>query len=313
LLNENITKVEQSLNNDLKLLQKSKTTDLSTFIKSQISKRQQSFEHRIAPIRIEIETKSSDLVSTSINRITYKIDAKSSLDGLSTYINTTLKDDIVSQGESMVEELQQIAKKVNPKFASTIKDFQKSFEEEFRRLNILPIKLNVKVNFTSMKRTERSANIGPVATLISEELSKENWAIGGGMAAGATIGTAICPGIGTAIGFFLGGLAGGAISPDVNEVEAKVKSKLSTPLQLYFNAVANDCLTDFNAYICKVNSNIASEIYKYEKSYRETINRRISQWKSSRIQTTRKIKEVRQEIAEIQSRRFAIQSIIKNI
>ena len=51
-------------------------------------------------------------------------------------------------------------------------------------MKILSVKFNVKPKDVAVKHSAHSANIGPVTTLITEELSKENWAFGGGAAAG---------------------------------------------------------------------------------------------------------------------------------
>ena len=158
-----------------------------------------------------------------------------------------------------------------------------------------------------------SANIGPVASLISDELSKENWAFGGGGAAGAAIGTAIMPGVGTAIGAFLGFVAGAFAAPDANEVKQRVKSKLNLPLRSYFRSICNDCMSNYTTYINDVNRSIEVEINRYYSTYNAEIQRRIDQWKAEHSKVQANIQRTRNEIVDINNRKSLILNIITRL
>ena len=159
-----------------------------------------------------------------------------------------------------------IEKKFNqlkPLFKRQLTEFQTDFEQEFTRLKVLPIKFNVTPKEVNVAHSTHSANIGPVASLISDELSKENWAFGGGAAAGATIGAMFGGPIGALFGGAIGFVAGGGAAPDANEVKQKVKSKLSIPLRSYFRSICNDCMSNYSTYINDVTRSIEVEINRY--------------------------------------------------
>mgnify|MGYP003328658633 CR=1 FL=1 len=178
---------------------------------------------------------------------------------------------------------------------------------------MLPVKFDITPKEVDVKHSAHSANIGPVTSLISDELSKENWAFGGGAATGAAIGTAILPGVGTAIGLFLGLAAGAFAAPDANEVKQKVKSKLNLPLKSYFRSICNDCISNFSTYINDVNRSIEVEIYRYYTTYNSEIQKRIDHWKNEYNRVQANMQQTKIEMADIDNRKSLIKNIITKL
>ena len=313
-LNSDIKKISDHYHKELELLERTKQTDLKPFIAKQVSTRQTDFMLSAKDFKYKIETACESLISNSINSINSKIDNYSNLTELSNYIkNGGLSADIKNEGQAIISGAEAKYGGLRRLFKNELLMFQKEFEHEFDKLKILSIKFNVKPKDVAVRHSAHSANIGPVVTLISEELSKENWAMGGGAAAGAVIGTAILPGVGTVIGGLIGLFAGGAAAPDIYEVRNKVKSKLSVPVQLYYKSVANDCITNYNNYVTDVNKYLESEINKYYSTYASTVNQRIQEWNIQHREVKEKIAMVENEIDGILKRQQSIKTIITQI
>ena len=264
--------------------------------------------------RFLAQKKCDNLVNSSIYHIKSKIDNCTSLDELSSYIKKgTLSEDIKKESSLIDRGTETTNAALSSLFYDEIKRFQKNFKREFEKLNILSIQIDVTPKATNIRRRISTANIGAVTTLITEELSKENWAIGGGGITGAVIGTMIFPGIGTAIGGFVGLLAGGAVAPNLQDVKNNVKSKLSVPLKSYYGSVANDVIANTNTYIVDLSKNIETEINRYFSSYNSIVNDRISKWKEQHNMINIRIATIQCEIDRIQSRQRSIKDIINRI
>lgn len=315
-LNANITHVAQQYQKELRTLEQSKQADFRPFIAQQIALRQKRFITAAQEKKRVADMETDNLVNAAIANINSKIDSHttSTLDGLSKYIKEgELTSDIKVEGAQIANKTEKKFNQLKPLFKRQLTDFQADFEQEFTRLKVLPIKFNVTPKEVNVTHSANSANIGPVASLISDELSKENWAIGGGGAAGAAIGTAIMPGVGTAIGLFLGMAAGAFAAPDANEVKQKVKSKLNLPLRSYFRSICNDCMSNYTTYINDVNRSIEVEINRYYTTYNAEIQRRIDQWKAEHSKVQANIQRTRNEIVDINNRKSLILNIITRL
>ena len=315
-LNANITHVAQQYQKELRTLEQSKQMDFRPFIAQQIALRQKRFITSAQEKKRVTDMETDNLVNAAIANINSKIDSHttSTLDGLSKYIKEgELTSDIKVEGAQIANKTEKKFNQIKPIFNRQLTEFQSDFEKEFTRLKVLPIKFNVTPREVNVTHNANSANIGPVASLISDELSKENWAFGGGGAAGAAIGTAIMPGVGTAIGAFLGFVAGAFAAPDANEVKQKVKSKLNLPLRSYFRSICNDCMSNYTTYINDVNRSIEVEINRYYSTYNAEIQRRIDQWKDEHSKVQANIQRTRNEIVDINNRKSLILNIITRL
>lgn len=312
-LENNIKRIAAQYQQELQMLERSKQTDLKPFISRQISMRQKSFLSGARNYKYKVESACDTLASKAKTNIESKIEACDSLDNLSNYIKGSLSDDIKKEGQSIISGTESKFGELRKLFNRELKLFQKEFEKEFEKLKILSVKFSVKPKDVAVRHSAHSANIGPVTTLITEELSKENWAYGGGAAAGAAIGTAIAPGVGTLFGAVIGFFAGAAAAPDTSEVKGKIKSKLSTPLCSYYRSVASDCMTNYNNYVDDINSYLETEINRYYSTYASTVRERIKDWETQHRKIEEKIQKIEKEINGLRNRQQSIKSIISKI
>lgn len=311
-LDNNIKSIAAQYQQELQMLERSRQTDFKPFISRQIYLRQKSFMAGAQDYKYKVESVCDSLASTAKNNIETKIQNYSTLDALSNYIKGSLSKDIKDEGRSIISGTEAQFKKLRTLFNKELKQFQKEFEREFDKLKILSVKFNLKPKDMVVRHSAHSANIGPVTTLITEELSKENWAVGGGAAAGAAIGTVLAPGIGTIVGTVIG-LFAGAAAPDTSGVKGKIKSKLSTPLHSYYRSVASDCMTNYNNFVDDIRSRLETEINRYYSTYASTIAQRIKDWEARHRAVKGRIQMIEKEIDSLGSRQQMIKKMISKI
>lgn len=312
-LDNNIKSIAAQYQQELQMLERSRQTDFKPFISRQIYLRQKSFMAGAQDYKYKVESVCDCLASTAKNNIETKIQNYSTLDALSNYIKGSLSKDIKDEGRSIISGTEAQFKKLRTLFNKELKQFQKEFEREFDKLKILSVKFNLKPKDMVVRHSAHSANIGPVTTLITEELSKENWAVGGGAAAGAAIGTVLAPGIGTIVGTVIGLFAGAAAAPDTSGVKGKIKSKLSIPLHSYYRSVASDCMTNYNNFVDDIRSRLETEINRYYSTYASTIAQRIKDWEARHRAVKGRIQMIEKEIDSLGSRQQMIKKMISKI
>ena len=302
-LDNNIKSIAAQYQQELQMLERSR----------QIYLRQKSFMAGAQDYRYKVESVCDSLASKAMDRIEIKIQNCSTLDGLSNYIKGSLSDDIKKEGQSIMSGTEAQFKKLRKLFNKELKQFQKEFEREFDKLKILSVKFNLKPKDMVVRHSAHSANIGPVTTLITEELSKENWAMRGGAAAGAAIGTVLAPGIGTIVGTVIGFFAGAVAAPDTSGVKGKIKSKLLPPLRSYYRSVASDSMTNYNNFVDDISSCLEAEINRYYSTYASTINQRIKDWEARHRIVKGRIQMIEKEIDSLGSRQQMIKKMISKI
>lgn len=312
-LDNNIKSIAAQYQQELQMLERSRQTDFKPFISRQIYLRQKSFMAGAQDYKYKVESVCDSLASTAKNNIETKIQNYSTLDALSNYIKGSLSKDIKDEGRSIISGTEAQFKKLRTLFNKELKQFQKEFEREFDKLKILSVKFNLKPKDMVVRHSAHSANIGSVTTLITEELSKENWAVGGGAAAGAAIGTVLAPGIGTIVGTVIGLFAGAAAAPDTSGVKGKIKSKLSIPLHSYYRSVASDCMTNYNNFVDDIRSRLETEINRYYSTYASTIAQRIKDWEARHRAVKGRIQMIEKEIDSLGSRQQMIKKMISKI
>ena len=312
-LTKYINNIAEGYMQQLQLLERSKQTDLKPFIQLQINERARSFNDNIIEIQNSFYKKANSIVSEFIRKINKKINEPANLDSLNAYIKGDLSCDIETMGKSAVGKFDSKYKEINEKYIAEIKLFQEEFKNEFEKLNILPIEFKAKPKNIKRRISSKSANIGPVKELITQELSNENRAYGGGFVTGATIGTMIAPGIGTFLGAVAGFIAGGRFAPDASVVKGKIKNKLNAPLKSYFSSITSDCTSNFNTYIQDVNSNIEKEINAYLSTYSSTVQEEIKKWEEQQGALNKKINDIRMETDRIKARQHSIRNIMNNL
>ena len=158
--------------------------------------------------------------------------------------------------------------------------YQRNFERQFKRLGIIKIDIGsiaitkphvVSVSLSSLKSS---------LEYMSNEVTKDNWFIGGGGVAGAAIGTAILPGIGTVVGGFIGMVVGAMGTTSSEEIKKNACDKLSGQLDSVFLSVETDIISTYNINVSAYKKAIIKEIEQYLKEYKSTVDRKVVEYNS---------------------------------
>lgn len=297
----------------LQLLERSRQADLRPFVESQTSKRQKAFLAKAKDRRMSIDTAVGHAAQKAQENIMAKIDALTDIDNLASYIKEKLAGDIAAEGRAIVRTSDAKQATLRNAFNNELREFQTDFRQQFQRLRILSVNFDAKPRDIAVRHHAATASIAPVTELITGELSRENWAFGGGAAAGATIGTLVAPGLGTVVGGVIGFFAGSIAAPNTLEVKAKVKEKLRLPLKRYFLDVAGDCMTNYTTYTADISHCIATELKRYATAYSATVAQRIKEWKAQHDGVSARIAQIENDIHAIAARQQSVRNFIAKL
>lgn len=312
-LDSNVRRIAAQYQEKLKMLERSKRTDLEPFVATQISSRRDSFLLKAKDYKHKVESVCDTLVSNAQNSIETKIDNFENLDRLSEYIKVSLSCDIKKEGLSIIKVAESMSNKLKEIFFEELKCFQKDFEGEFEKLKIFPVNFNLKPKDMKARHSTHSANVEPAMTLISEELSGENWRFWGGGAAGAIAGSLVFPVVGTVIGGVIGLFVGAPTASRILKTKDKVKSKLSIPLFSYYSALVGEYMKNYNEYVDEISGFLESEIYRYQCAYLSIVEQEIEDWSVRYRNVKSENLKFEKEINELNNRQQIIKQIISNL
>lgn len=310
---EGMHAVSMKTQKQLNLLEKTKHTDLSEFIKAQKEKHTTIFNDRVSSFVSEVEKNVSKYAINARISIIAKINEQKSIDNLKKYVNDSLTEDCKT-------EMRIISNYTNKQLGVVAKDaesqilcFQEDFRGKFKELSILD------VDFSKYKRTRKVSITASENTMqdtqkyVAKELTKENKAFFGTAAAGALIGTSIAPVIGTAIGAVVGFVAGGFFSPNIEKVKENAIEKLAPSLNSYVAETCNKILENFKKQIAVFSDNIENEIDVYYSEYKETVEAKFNEETNKMNNIKNKLNTINADMQEVQNRKFALSSSEKQI
>lgn len=315
ILEQSIESKKTKFDKEYQMLLKTKQTSLEPFVESEKLHRVRDFGNRATDIKDDLNTAICSRVSTAKSRVTsFIMNSKAiSADDIKKFIETEVPKECNSQASYIAQLMDETSQNLLNVFSETMAVYHSNFEHQFRRLGILQVNLESitldrpKVQAVSLNNLKASLDY------MSNEVSRENWAMGSGGVAGAAIGTAICPGIGTVIGGFLGICASAMFSPTTDEIKTNACDKLSGPLDSVFKTVERDIIATFNDNIISYKSAIKREIDRYLEKYKTTIDRRIAEHNSLIEKNQRETSRISADLKLITLRRTQLKSISETL
>lgn len=310
LVSENMENISRAYKEKLELLNRSKTADLSDFVRRERSKRLQSFDRTLKNGQNDFEEKLHGCASSEKKGILGKLDEKTSLDQLSQYINNTLGGDCSQGAKNIISQVNDYYAKIRVQFEEEIGAFKKAFKANYETLNILPVDMSSSKYALPGDIPVDNVNISSSANYIAEQLAKENRTVLGGAAAGAAVGTAIAPGIGTVIGGIIGFVVGAGKGPDVSKVRGECKTKLSSRLDGYYSNICNKTVSSAEAYGNKIRTCLDGEMNRYLERYYTEVDRQIAGEKSRKAGVESKLAGLEADRRLIRNRKEQLESVI---
>lgn len=288
LLDVSITQNKQDLERKLDLLYKSKRTDLSSFIGLQKTVAVNDYAMENRSIRMELIEKCEKRISKSKYNLKNLIRSKQSIEELKNFMQNEFAGKCEEEAKAVSRCVEDVFPDQMALFNVIIENFQEAFEKEFKKLGILKVNFNSKSTEVSVSDRGALTNLKDATAYVSKELSKENWAAAGTIAAaitGAAIGSAI-PVVGTVIGGVIGFIAGSFMMPDDKKVINNLVQKVSPQLDAMFAKVESDVLAAFDANSDRVTEAIGREIDRYLAEYKSIVDRQLKEYldRSARLQ-----------------------------
>lgn len=308
-LEEQMKGMTQKHEDRLAELERTRQTDLESFIKLQTDACKQDFEDKIAAHAERLENNLSGMSSNAKHQILRKLDALTSIDSMKSYLTGNgVKNDCTEETAKFTEKAMEIMIPAEVLFESEMYYFENQFKKLYQKLKILEVDVKLNQQKPDCSIAGISADFSSTASYISEELSKENRSFWGGAAAGATAGTAILPGLGTVIGGVIGMVAGASSNEKMNAVRKNCKEKLNVPLTNYFDTVESRTVRSVEKYLSNMKKTLERQFQRYLKAYLDEVNHQISMEENERAGVMKKINTLKQEMRCLENRRRQLES-----
>lgn len=282
ILQTNMETKKVQYEQEYKLLIKSKQTSLEPFIEYEKKRCVNEFANRASELKDCLNARLDEMVVDAKSKVCKGIMSynQSTAESIKSYISSEVPEDCERQADRIVQSANAENDSLRCAFSDIMISYQKNFEKQFKKLGI------IKIDFRSISLTQPHVvsvsltNLKSSLEYMSEEVTKDNWFIGGGGVAGAAIGTAILPGIGTVVGGFIGIFVGamGTTAPD--DIKKNACDKLANQLYSVFLSVKTDIISTFNANVSTYKEAIIKEIEQYLKKYKSTVDRKVVEYNS---------------------------------
>lgn len=305
--------ISEGYERELALLERTKQTDLESFVRKEKLRRLGSFDEKTGDIRSGAEEHLHTMAADAKRRVLDGLDEKKSLDQLKAYMDGPLGRDCSDKADEIVSEAAKYYGRIRKQLRKEMSEFGKSFEKLYTSLHILPIDMGQPQYELPAVIEVETANLGAAASYIAQELSSENKAFLGGAGAGAAIGTMILPGVGTLVGGFLGLVGGAAAAPDTDQVRENCKNKLGVQLENYYRSAGDSAAAAVERYTGQIRTCLSDEIDKYLRTYRSEVDKQIAAGKRKKASITAKIRDLEKDRDSIQNRKTRLKSVIGHL
>lgn len=282
ILQTNMETKKVQYEQEYKLLIKSKQTSLEPFIEYEKKRCVNEFANRASELKDCLNARLDEMVVDAKSKVCKGIMSynQSTAESIKSYISSEVPEDCERQADRIVQSANAENDSLRCAFSDIMISYQKNFEKQFKKLGI------IKIDFRSISLTQPHVvsvsltNLKSSLEYMSEEVTKDNWFIGGGGVAGAAIGTAILPGIGTVVGGFIGIFVGAMGTTVPDDIKKNACDKLANQLYSVFLSVKTDIISTFNANVSTYKEAIIKEIEQYLKKYKSTVDRKVVEYNS---------------------------------
>lgn len=301
---------QKQLKSKSELLDRSRCTDLKPFIESEKNQRLKALRMYTRDYRADLDYNMSQKMSSSISLICKEIEKLGNLDNMKAYMENRLSESCKRESKKMISQSNNTYKELITAYRNEVQIFRRNFENQFKDLRILDIRFSPVKEKLPVQKIIDNMDFNQATEFVKDELSKENWKLGGGIAAGAAIGSMIMPGIGTVIGGFIGGIFGAGSTEKDAKMRQDLIAKVRPTLNSYLVTIKIKVLSNLDDYINDMEKSLLNEINAYLTQYRQTVDRKITEWQKSRTMLDSNIRDLQADIQIVNSKRRSIESVM---
>lgn len=286
-LTDHINRLSEEQHEKLLLLTQTQKADFLTFITEQKRQLSREFAREIEGVEDLAEDEMESQCRSVKDSLLKGLNSQETLDALKDH----LENEVRPQFNNAITQITDVAKpfylSMRTRLRNMLQRFYASFVAEYKHRGLIELKIPT-ANLSYPKIEIVSANdLSGSFNYVVEQLSTENWTIGGGAAAGAAIGTAIFPGVGTVLGALAGLIGGAALSPDITQVRQTCSEKMSSEMESSFNEIRRRMQLAIKGYGKSISDMLQSEIDRYYKSYKVAVSNLVRE-ERQKIETVEK-------------------------
>ena len=315
ILQKNMESKKTQYAQEYRLLIKTKQTSLDSFIEAEKSRCILEFTNKANDIKDNLHSllnKKAIVAKEAVIKSIMSYDGATA-ESIKSYISQDVPKECERQADIIVKSSVAANQSLSSAFSTIMESYQIHFENQFNKLGI------IKIDFGSIRLTHPHIasvslkNLKDSLDYMSTEETKENWLMGGGLAAGAAIGTAFLPGIGTIVGGFIGLCLGAGGTTDSKELKKNACNKLSGQLDSVFCSVETDIISTYNTNVSAYEKAIIKEIEKYLKKYKTIVDREITKYDSLIKNNERHSMQISRDLKLILQRQSQLKSLSNSL
>lgn len=274
-LHERIIEVKRTYETRLAELERSRATSFKPFIEKKVDYSIDVIYNKAKTYNIDLSNKLDSFIKDFKYHLEKKILSVPDIEDMQKYMQNVLPSVLADASKQMEQYAIDESKLLYEIITKELNSFDKALVEEFDRLNIVNIHLNVKLAelrvgddnlMNSMKEAVKFAD-----SEFNRKDNAETLAV-----VGAIIGTIFTFGIGTVIGTIIGGLLGTrGRSLSVKSVFKRLKPKYEKELNTALAVKKNKVIASFDLLVKEYVNNFKNQLSDYHTKYRLEIDKMI--------------------------------------
>ncbi len=268
-----LTKMAQEYESSLNALERSKQTDLASFVYYEKNRILKNYDSAMEEHQLNTERLIGMQTEIMKETILQELEGQGTTEGLESYLKG-FADRCGRDAETLARATDVYCQNVRDCFQEEICHFYQAFAEMYRMLDIYP--LDMREEKQDLPAETGSLDIRSATDYIVKIMKGEQTGFWGGMAAGAAWGTAFAPGIGTVIGA-AAGMFGSALlnsrKSRLDRVKQECRNKLKPQLECFYGGISGQMISTVGKYIGQMRVCLIDGMDRYCKRYRMEVDR----------------------------------------
>ena len=305
--------VEKCYDEQLKVIEKSRSTDLETFAGKAKEERCRHFEEWAEAEIGKMDSAQADLAEKTVDNLVKNLDSCTNVDKLNGYIHGKLKNDCTAGKNKMIGNMNGVLAEIRTLLTGEIAYFEKTFKAFYESLQIMPVDMDMPVYELPPAAAAKDVNLSSAIEYINTEKKKDGRKFWSSGAAGAAVGTMIAPGVGTLIGGFIGAAAGSAFGESINEVRAVCASNIREEAGKYYKEIRENNIKAAREYADRIKGCLEGIIDSYLEAYRSEVSRSLKENDELKEAVCEKKRDLKCDMERVDSKRLQLASVMEKL